>query len=163
MGVTDGAFGAGSVDPAGDASGPAGYDIKGNADSMLYHTIESPYFGRAKAAVWFDSEASADAAGFTRWDRRERNAGGDGGGAEARDGTDVQGSAAVSVPEGAYGPGSADPNPDGSGPAGYDIKGNADSMLYHTPESEFYSVTKAEVVFNTEEAARAAGFRNFKD
>ena len=151
--------------PATDAvgSGSAGHDIKGNADSMLYHTTESPYFGRTKADVWFDSEPSAEVAGYTRWDRRDRNAGGDGGGAEAGDGTDVQGFAAVSVPDGAYGPGSADPNPDGSGPPGYDIKGNADSMLYHTPESVFYNVTKAEVWFNTEEAARAAGFRNFQD
>jgi len=54
-----------------------------------------------------------------------------------------------------------DPAEDGSGPAGYDIKGNADSMLYHTTESAFYSVTKAEVWFKTEEAARNAGFRSF--
>ena len=33
----------------------------------------------------------------------------------------------------------------------------------HTPESVFYNVTKAEVWFNTEEAARAAGYRNFQD
>lgn len=74
--VSDGAFGPGSANPADDGSGPAGYDIKGNADSMLYHTADSPYLGRTKAEVWFDSESSADAAGFTRWDRRDQNAGG---------------------------------------------------------------------------------------
>jgi len=138
----------GPADPADDGSGPPGYDVKGNADSMLYHTPESPYYERTTAAGWFDSESSAEAAGFTRWDRRDRNAGGDGRGAEA---------------SGTYGPGSADPADDGSGPAGYDIKGNADSMLYHTPASPFYDVTKAEVWFNTEDAARAAGFRSFTD
>ncbi|MGJ6980143.1 50S ribosomal protein L4 sunset domain variant [Aestuariimicrobium soli] len=43
-------------------------------------------------------------------------------------------------------------------PAGYDIKGNADSMKFHTPESPWYSRTKAEVWFNSVEAAQAAGF-----
>lgn len=43
-------------------------------------------------------------------------------------------------------------------PAGYDIKGNADSGKYHTPESPWYSRTKAEVWFNSAEAAEAAGF-----
>jgi hypothetical protein len=138
------------------ASGSDG-DIKGNADSMLYHPIESPYYGRTTATVWFDSESSAEAAGFTRWDQRDRNAGGDGRGVKAK------GFAAVRLSDGAYGPGSADPNPDGSGPAGYPIKGNADSMLFHTPDSVFYSVTKAEVWFDSEDAARAAGFRNFQD
>ena len=47
---------------------------------------------------------------------------------------------------------------DGSQPEGYDIKGNADSMLYHTPGSRFYKRTVAEVWFATEEAAEAAGF-----
>ena len=35
---------------------------------MLFHTPESPYYGRTRAEVWFDSEASARAAGFTRGD-----------------------------------------------------------------------------------------------
>ncbi len=94
--AADGAFGAGSADPAEDGSGPAGYDIKGNADSMLYHPTDSPYFGRTKATVWFDSETSADAAGFTRWDRRDRNAGGSGDTGER-----VQAIAAVDAPDGA--------------------------------------------------------------
>jgi large subunit ribosomal protein L4 len=47
---------------------------------------------------------------------------------------------------------------DGSQPEGYDIKGNADSMLYHTPGSRFYKRTVAEVWFATEEDAEAAGF-----
>lgn len=45
-------------------------------------------------------------------------------------------------------------------PAGYDIKGNKDSMKFHTPESQWYDATKAEVWFNSAEAAEAAGFVN---
>ncbi|HEX5336670.1 MAG TPA: 50S ribosomal protein L17 [Propionicimonas sp.] len=43
-------------------------------------------------------------------------------------------------------------------PAGFDIKGNADSMKYHTTDSQWYEATKAEVWFNSVEAAEAAGF-----
>ena len=54
--------------------------------------------------------------------------------------------------------GSAKATADGSAPAGFDIKGNKDSMLYHTPGSRFYKQTVAEVWFDTEENAEAAGF-----
>ncbi|MFZ8997866.1 MAG: 50S ribosomal protein L17, partial [Ilumatobacteraceae bacterium] len=54
--------------------------------------------------------------------------------------------------------GSMLPDADGNGPDTHPIKGNADSMLYHTPESRYYKVTKAEVWFDTEENAEAAGF-----
>ena len=50
------------------------------------------------------------------------------------------------------------PLEDGGQPEGYEIKGNADSMLYHVPGSRFYNQTVAEVWFATEEAAEAAGF-----
>src|SRR6266508_3425124 len=42
--------------------------------------------------------------------------------------------ATAAVVEGEYGEGSAAPNEDGSTPAGYDIKGNKDSMKYHTTD-----------------------------
>ncbi|OYO18904.1 50S ribosomal protein L17, sunset domain variant [Enemella evansiae] len=45
-------------------------------------------------------------------------------------------------------------------PAGYDIKGNEDSMKFHTPESPWYDRTVAEVWFNSAEAAEKAGFVN---
>ncbi len=54
--------------------------------------------------------------------------------------------------------GSAHANEDGSHPAGYDIKGNADSMLYHLPDGRWYDATVAEVWFDTEDSAVAAGF-----
>ena len=43
-------------------------------------------------------------------------------------------------------------------PEGYTIKGNERSMKYHLPESGGYGRTIAEVWFNSEEAAQAAGF-----
>jgi len=45
-------------------------------------------------------------------------------------------------------------------PAGFDIKGNEDSMKFHTPDSPWYDGTIAEVWFNSEDAAVAAGFVN---
>jgi large subunit ribosomal protein L17 len=43
---------------------PEGYDVKGNADSMKYHTTESPWYDRTIAEVWFNSTDAAEAAGF---------------------------------------------------------------------------------------------------
>ncbi|MDG2027126.1 MAG: F0F1 ATP synthase subunit gamma [Acidimicrobiales bacterium] len=59
---------------------------------------------------------------------------------------------------GPFGEGSHAPLPDGSAPAGFTIKGNQDSMLYHRPDSRSYAVTGAEVWFDTPERAEAAGF-----
>jgi large subunit ribosomal protein L4 len=50
-------------------------------------------------------------------------------------------------------------NADGSAPEGYEIKGNADSGLYHVPGSAFYNRTVAEFYFASAEAAEAAGFQ----
>lgn len=148
VGATAPPSGSGST----ESSGQDGYDIKANTDSMLYHTTASLYHQRTRADVWFESESSAELAGFTRWDRRNRNAG-----------ATAMAFAAVDVPDGTYGPGSADPAEDGSGPDGYNIKGNANSMLYHTTESVFYEVTKPEAWFRTEDDAKRAGFRSFND
>jgi large subunit ribosomal protein L17 len=45
---------------------PTGYDIKGNENSMKYHTPESPYYEQTIAEVWFNSEQAAEAAGFEK-------------------------------------------------------------------------------------------------
>lgn len=67
--------------------------------------------------------------------------------------------AATATVEAPYGPGSAKPNPDGSAPGPeFTIKGNANSMLYHTPDSPYYARTRAEAWFSSTEAAEAAGF-----
>ena len=39
--------------------------------------------------------------------------------------------------DGGYGPGSAAPKEDGSAPEGFEIKGNADSMMYHEPDGQW--------------------------
>ena len=70
------------------------------------------------------------------------------------------------VPAGPYGKGSAKAGPGGTGPAGWLIKGNADSMLYHPPDSPAYEQTIAEMWFFDEETAKKAGFdkwdKNFR-
>ncbi len=73
---------------------------------------------------------------------------------------DVEDEAAAAEGEFAAGEyaGSVLPDDEGNGPDTHPIKGNADSMLYHTPDSRYYKVTKAEVWFDTVENAEAAGF-----
>jgi large subunit ribosomal protein L17 len=58
-----------------------------------------------------------------------------------------------------YGAGSHAPLEDGSAPEGFPIKGNADSMLYHVPDSRFYEATVPEVWFASAEDAENAGFQ----
>jgi len=60
--------------------------------------------------------------------------------------------------EGEYGADSAAPTEDGSAPAGFDIKGNKDSMKFHEPDGQWYDQTVPEVWFRTADAAHAAGF-----
>ena len=153
-------YGTGSIRTAASADAPssqAGFTITGNEDSMLYHTTESPWYKQTIAEVWFADEASAVAAGFARWDS----------GKKAKAG--AQAATLLSVDDvapGPYGKGSATPNADGSGPAGWTIKGNSDSMLYHPTDSPAYSETIAEVWFFDEATAKAAGFdkwdKNFR-
>src|SRR5690606_2299030 len=70
--AADEPYGPGSATPAPDGSGPAGWLIKGNANSMLFHTQESPSYQKTRAEVWFRDEDSARAAGFAHWDRTRR-------------------------------------------------------------------------------------------
>jgi uncharacterized membrane protein ArfC len=67
--VADEPYGEGSVRLAvASVDGPSGYTIKGNEDSMLYHSQESPTYERTVAEVWFRDAETAEAAGFNRWD-----------------------------------------------------------------------------------------------
>ncbi|HET7760797.1 MAG TPA: 50S ribosomal protein L17 [Phycicoccus sp.] len=54
--------------------------------------------------------------------------------------------------------GAVAPNPDGSAPEGYTVKGNANSGKYHVEGSQWYDQTDAEFWFADAEAAEAAGF-----
>lgn len=56
----------GSHEALDDGGQPEGYPIKGNADSMLYHVPGSSHYDRTIAEVWFDSEESAEAAGYQK-------------------------------------------------------------------------------------------------
>jgi hypothetical protein len=48
---------------------PEGFTIKGNERSMKYHVPDAAGYDRTNAEVWFNSEAAAEAAGFTRAQR----------------------------------------------------------------------------------------------
>ena len=62
--------------------------------------------------------------------------------------------AAVDLPEGAVAA-----TEDGSAPEGHDVKGNANSGLYHVPGSQWYDATEAEFWFASAEDAEKAGFK----
>jgi large subunit ribosomal protein L4 len=128
-------YGKGSHAATEDNIEPKGFPIKGNAGSMLYHGPESSHYGQTVAEVWFATEEAAEAAGFSK-----------------------PASVVAAEERHPYGEGSRAANEDGSEPKGFPIKGNADSMLFHGPDSPYYSQTVAEVWFATEEAAEAAGF-----
>ena len=58
-----------------------------------------------------------------------------------------------------FGPGSARAGDDGSSPdAGYAVKGKTATRVFYAPGSPYYSRTRAEVWFRTDDDARAAGF-----
>ena len=60
---------AGSIRVAATATAPdGGYTVKGNEDSMLYHTTDSPSYKQTIAEVWFRDVETAENAGFARWD-----------------------------------------------------------------------------------------------
>jgi hypothetical protein len=118
---------------------------------MLYHTTESPYYVRTRAEAWFTSVEAAEAAGFAPWNHRRRAAA-------------IQGLAAVppTFTPGPY-PGSALPAEDGAAPSPeFTVKGNADSMLFHTTDSPSYNQTRAEAWFRTPADAQAAGFTEYR-
>jgi hypothetical protein len=73
-GVPAGRYGEGSADAVPHQGPPDGFTIKGNAQSMLFHTPDSPYYGRTKPEVWFRTEEDAERAGFTKYTRRPRKA-----------------------------------------------------------------------------------------
>jgi large subunit ribosomal protein L4 len=62
--------------------------------------------------------------------------------------------AAVDLPAGAKAPLKS-----GGAPKGFEIKGNADSGLYHEPDGQWYDATVAEFYFKSAEDAEAAGFK----
>ena len=57
---------AGSAKPLADGEAPAGYDVKGNKDSMKYHEPGGRWYDATVAEVWFKTAADAEAAGFVK-------------------------------------------------------------------------------------------------
>ena len=55
-----------SAAPNADGSAPEGFTVKGNEDSMKYHTTESPWYDKTVAEVWFKTAEDAEAAGFAK-------------------------------------------------------------------------------------------------
>ena len=47
----------------------------------------------------------------------------------------------------------------GSCPTDFPIKGNVDSLIYHTTDSPYYVRTKAEICFENADAATRHGYR----
>ena len=72
---TDEPYGPGSARVAAGASAPSGYTVKGNEDSMLYHTTDSPSYKQTIAEIWFRDVETAEKAGFHRWDSGESQRG----------------------------------------------------------------------------------------
>ena len=68
---TEGESGADSAPAAEDGSGPEGFDIKGNKDSMKFHGPTSPWYDRTKAEVWFRTAEAAEAAGFVNAEKKD--------------------------------------------------------------------------------------------
>lgn len=69
--AADQPYGAGSASPGPDGSGPADFDVKGDASAMVYYEEGHPDYEQTTADVWFESAAHAEAAGF-RAPRRTR-------------------------------------------------------------------------------------------
>jgi uncharacterized membrane protein ArfC len=62
-----------------------------------------------------------------------------------------------------YGPGSANPGPDGGGPPGWLVKGRMDTKLYYTPDDPTYDATAAQVWFIDEASAAGAQFTPWRE
>lgn len=65
-------YGAGSARSDAMGYGPRGFRVKGDEETMTFHEEGSPYYAMTPATVWFRDGATAQAAGFARWDATRR-------------------------------------------------------------------------------------------
>ena len=56
----------GAKAPLKSGNAPKGYEVKGNADSGLYHEPDGQWYDATEPEFWFKSAEDAEAAGFTR-------------------------------------------------------------------------------------------------
>ena len=132
----------GAKAPLKSGGAPKGYEVKGNADSGLYHEPDGPWYDATIAEFYFKSAEDAEAAGFVKAGSKES----------------VEATGFVAIPDEDFSS-AAKAGDDGEAPdGGYVIKGNKDSMKYHEPEGRWYDATIAEVWFKSEADAEAAGF-----
>jgi large subunit ribosomal protein L17 len=114
-----------------------------NAPMAVIELVQEPYQPTAKKTTAKKPAAKA-----------ETNVGSEETDAEAAEETSVAGFADLE-----FGDDVAVALEDGAAPSEeFTIKGNKDSGKYHTPDSQWYDQTIAEVWFTTEEAAENAGF-----
>lgn len=66
-------FGPGSAQPTLEGGGPAGWLVKGRADTRLYYTPDDPAYDATVADVWFKDIDSAARADFTPWRQGSKN------------------------------------------------------------------------------------------
>jgi len=132
----------GAKSPLKSGGAPKGYEVKGNADSGLYHEPDGQWYDATIAEFYFKSAEDAEAAGFVKAGSKES----------------VEATGFVAIPDEDFSS-AAKAGDDGEAPdGGYVIKGNKDSMKYHEPEGRWYDATIAEVWFKSEADAEAAGF-----
>ena len=67
-------YGPGSAYAPADGVAPDGYTIKGQESMKLFYPKGARFYTRVVADVYFDTEESAERAGFTRFDRRSSTA-----------------------------------------------------------------------------------------
>jgi hypothetical protein len=155
-------YGAGSIRVAPTADSFDRFTVKGNEDSMLYHTSDSPSYKQTIAEIWFVDEESAVRGGFQPWHKGKGSAAAGvaaaGGAAMVSTFADTGTAKAEAATEEPYGAGSLRVAATATAPSGYTVKGNEDSMLYHTTESPSYKQTIAEIWFRDVESAERAGF-----
>jgi large subunit ribosomal protein L17 len=119
-----------------------------NAPMAVIELVQEPYQPTAKKTTAKKAAAQKPAA------KAETNVGSEETDAEAAEETSVAGFADLE-----FGDDVAEALEDGAAPSEeFTIKGNKDSGKYHTPDSQWYDQTIAEVWFTTEEAAENAGF-----
>jgi len=124
--------------------------VLGRLDEARLEIVQAREAKRTAAGRRRPAAAGTSASRRARVERsRQRAAEAKGGTAGAPAGTDSE-----ALPTGGHAP-----MEDGGQPEGYEIKGNADSMLYHLPGTPFYDRTIAEVWFDTPENAEAAGYQ----
>ncbi|MDI3242525.1 hypothetical protein QK292_12990 [Arthrobacter sp. AL08] len=153
-----------SAEPAEatEASVEAAEATEASVEAAEAHTVPAPAAvppaqstAGSPAAEASTLTAAADT-GISAADTRQSAASSAASETAAGHGAEPAGHLAVDQP---YGEGSAAPAPDGSGPEGFTVKGNASSMVYHDETSPSFEETVAEVWFLSPAHAEAAGFR----